>query len=58
MRRRLSRVLIAISGIAIVLASARLSLGLEDLIEANEHALLLPLPVTADQCPWVRGAMR
>jgi len=54
----LSWVLIAISGIAIVLASLSLLLDLDNLYEAIEHALLLLLPVTGYLSGWVRGALR
>ena len=57
-RLYLSWVLTAISGIAIVLASVALLLGLDDLYEANEHALLILLPATGYLSGWVRGALR
>jgi hypothetical protein len=57
-RLYLSWVLIAISGIAIVLASVALWLDMDDLYETNEHALLLVLPVAGYLSGWVRGALR
>jgi len=50
-RLYLSWVLTAISGIAIVLAAVALWLGLDELYETNEHALLVLLPVTG----YLRG---
>ena len=57
-RLYLSWVLTVISGIAIVLASVSLLLGLDDLYEANEHALLVLLPATGYLSGWVRGSLR
>jgi len=57
-RLYLSWVLIAISGIAIVLASVALWLDMDDLYETNEHALLLVLPIAGYLSGWVRGALR
>ena len=57
-RLYLSWVLTAFSGIAIVLASIALLLNLDNLYEANEHALLLLLPLTGYLSGWVRGALR
>jgi len=57
-RLYLSWVLIVVCGIAILLASVSLYLGLDSLYEANEHSLLILLPVTAYLYGWVRGSMR
>jgi len=57
-RLYLSWVLLAISGIAIVLASVALWLDMDELYETNEHALLLVLPVAGYLSGWVRGALR
>jgi len=57
-RLYLSWVLMVLSAIAMVLASVALLLDLNDLYEANEHALLLLLPVTGYLSGWVRGALR
>jgi len=57
-RLYLSWVLIVLSGIAIVFASVALLLDLDDLYEANEHALLFLLPVTGYLSGWVRGSLR
>jgi hypothetical protein len=48
----------ALSAIAIVLASVALLLDFDDLYEANEHALLLLLPITGYLSGWVRGSLR
>jgi len=57
-RLYLSWALIVISGIAILLASVSLLLGLDSLYETNEHALLILFPVTGYLCGWVRGSMK
>ena len=57
-RLYLSWVLLAISDLAIVLASVALWLDMDDLYETNEHALLLVLPVAGYLSGWVRGALR
>ena len=57
-RLYLSWVLVALSAIAIVLASVALLLDFDDLYEANEHALLLLLPITGYLSGWVRGSLR
>ena len=57
-RLYLSWVLLAMSGLAIVLASVAPWLDMDDLYETNEHALLLVLPVAGYLPGWVRGALR
>jgi hypothetical protein len=55
-RLYVARLLTAISGIAIVLALVSLWLNLDDLYEANEHALLLLLPAAAYQLGKMSGS--
>jgi len=57
-RLYLSWLLVAISGIAIVLTSVALWLDMDGLYETNEHALLLVLPVAGYLSGWVRGVSR